>query len=156
MKDSETLDAPLVSGSPGRLQACPPGKSVVLDETEPRLICPLVDDEDPSGKDGRSTDTFYSARSTPGGEDRKVRQARKTKSKSPKGFVERIHSSGSEDNKPQSKPTTPIRETIEVDDDDDDEIMSTRERQSVSSRLFARPSPKGPRYDGVYRFPSKD
>jgi sentrin-specific protease 7 len=162
MEGSETLDAPPVSGSAERLQACPQSQSSVFDGTEPRLISRLVDDENPSGKDGQSTDSFYSARSTPGGEDHKVRQHRTIESKSPKGrFVERIPSSGSEDNNPQRKPRMPIRETIEVDDDDDDDIMPTRApknpslRQS-SSPLVAAPSPKWPSYDGIYRCPSRD
>lgn len=162
MESPETLDAPPVSGSAGRLQACPQGQSSAFDGMEPRLISRLVDDEDPSGKDGRSTDSFYSARSTPGGEDHKVRQHRTTKSTSPKGrFVERIASSGSEDNKPQRKPRTPIRETIEVDDDDEDDIMPTRGPKNPllhqsSFPSFATPSRKGPSYDGIYRYPSGD
>ncbi|KAL6849354.1 hypothetical protein ACO1O0_008894 [Amphichorda felina] len=164
----EEASIPEVQERPGAISKDRPE---ILDGPEPKLISRLNDDEDTPNSDDQSPDTFYSAPSSPSDGEQKVEQDRATKSESSaRGrFVERILSSGSEDNEESKKTKALIRSSIEVEDDEPTLVpsprrpkskrLSTERPSTVSPYVEVRDSvepdvvvvTKGPRYDGIER-----
>ena len=151
------------------------GRPGILDEPEPKFISRLNDEEDTPNSDDQSLETFYSARSSPSSEGHKVKQDRVAKSDSSlrDDFVERILSSGSDDDKKQKKQKKQkkkkkkkklkdlISASIEVEDDEKTLARSPKKkkkRSSTASSAVELRDPveavvvtKGPRYDGIER-----